>query len=237
MAYEIRDNLTNVNYTWNTNWPEWIVIHNTANGTSAEGTAYANTQYFKDYDRSASAHLFIDDGDIVWRCVRDTDSAWHCGDSYSRNGCTNYNSIGIETCERADGSFSEHEIDVLSWLVPQLMEKYGIDADHVCRHYDVTTKICPAGYIDNDAWEELKDRITGGSDMTIDELFNTLIATGDDGNIPLWQAWSWAYTYAKRADAKCAELEERVKQIEAGNVNYEELAKAVCDEQYKRMQD
>ena len=71
--------------------------------------------------------------------------------------------------------------------------------------------------------------------MSIDELMNTQIATADSGNIPLWQAWSWAYTYAMRADKKCAELEERVKQIEAGNVDYQELAKAVNDDAAKRM--
>lgn len=162
MGYEIRQNLTNVNREIGCNNPQWIVIHNTANGTSAEGTAYGNSQYFKNVNRNASAHYFIDDGNVIWQVVRDCDTAWHCGDSWSRNGCTNYNSIGIETCERADRSFSPHEIDVLSWLVPMLMDKYGIDADHVCRHHDVTTKICPAGYIDNARWQELKQQIISG---------------------------------------------------------------------------
>lgn len=159
MAYTIKQNLTNVNYNQRGTNPSWIVIHNTANGTSAEGTAYANTCYFKDYNRNASAHYFVDDGDVVWQCVRDTDSAWHVGDSASRNGCTNWNSIGIEVCERADGSFSDHEIEVLAWLVPMLMDEYGIDASHVCRHHDVTGKYCPMGYIDNVAWQDLKGRI------------------------------------------------------------------------------
>jgi len=39
------------------------------------------------------------------------------------------------------------------------MRKYGIDASHVCRHHDVTGKICLAGYIDETRWQALKARI------------------------------------------------------------------------------
>lgn len=236
MSYEIKQNLTNVNYQSRGTNPTWIVIHNTANGTSAAGTAYNNTAYFKDAMRNASAHYFVDDGDTIWQCVRDTDCAWHVGDAWSRNGCTNYNSIGIEVCERADGSFSEHEKEVLSWLVPYLMDKYGISADHVCRHYDVTGKYCPMGYINESAWTALKDRITnGGDDMSVDELLNTKLATAESGEVPVWQLWSWGYTYAMQAKRKCDELEEKLAKVQAGNIDYEQLAKAVNDEAAERM--
>jgi len=156
----IRQNLTNVNYNPRGTRPLWIVVHNTANYTSREGTAYNNTVYFKDVYRSASAHYFVDDGDTIWQCVRDTDTAWHCGEAASRNGCFNNNSIGIEVCENADGSFTENEIETLSWLVQQLMEAWDIPASRVCRHYDVTGKDCPRGYIDSEDWQALKERIT-----------------------------------------------------------------------------
>lgn len=162
MSFQIQQNITNVNCEWGANNPQWLVIHNTANGTSREGTAYANTCYFKNQNRNASAHYFVDDGDTIWQCVNDGDTAWHVGDSWSHNGCTNYNSIGIEVCETADGSFTAHEIQVLSWLVPMLMDRYGIPASRVCRHHDVTGKICPAGYIDAGRWQQLKDQITTG---------------------------------------------------------------------------
>jgi N-acetylmuramoyl-L-alanine amidase CwlA len=172
MGYTIKENLTVTNFTPRGTAPEWIVIHNTYNHTTAEGTAYANTQYFKTQYRGASASYFVDDGDVVWRCVRDTDTAWHCGDAPSRNGCYNWNSIGIEVCEGPDGSFSDKEIAVLSWLVPMLMEKYGIDARHVCRHYDVTNKQCPYAYTSIRKWQQLKDRITGGDDMpSVEEIW------------------------------------------------------------------
>lgn len=158
----IERNLTNVNYNQRGTIPTWIVVHNTANYTSVEGTAYSNTKYFKDVNRNASAHYFIDDGDVIWQCVRDTDSAWHVGDSWSHNGCYNSNAIGIEVCENADGSFTENEIRTLAWLVQKLMAEYGIPAERVCRHHDVTGKICPRGYIDDAAWASLKARIING---------------------------------------------------------------------------
>lgn len=166
----ISDNLTTVNYTPRGTSPTWIVVHNTSNGTSAPPIAYNNTQYFKSEYRGASASYFVDDGDTVYRCVRDTDTAWHCGEAASRNGCYNSNSIGIEVCERADGTFSEKEISTLAWLVQSLMAKYGIDAAHVCRHHDVTGKECPWYYSDDSKWAELKARITEDDEMTDEQI-------------------------------------------------------------------
>lgn len=51
-------------------------------------------------------------------------------------------------------------------------------------------------------------------DMTLEELMYKEIATADSGNIPIWEAWSWAYTYAKRANEKCAKLEKRLAALE-----------------------
>lgn len=159
----IEQNLTNVNYNSRGTNPSWIVIHNTANGTSTPPIAYNNTQYFKNVNRSASATFFIDNGDTIWQCVRETDTAWHCGEAASRNGCHNYNSIGIEVCEGSDGRFTETEINNLTWLVRTLMQRYGIPASRVCRHHDVTGKNCPWFYSDDNEWRALWARITGGS--------------------------------------------------------------------------
>ena len=157
---EIRENLTTVNYRPRGTKPKWIVVHNTYNRTSREGTAYNNTVYFKNTLRNASANYFIDDGNIIWCCVKPTDTAWHCGEAESRNGCYNYNSIGIEVCETNDGWFTDKEIQTLTWLVQKLMGEYGIDADHVCRHHDVTGKNCPWYYVSERRWAQLKNTIT-----------------------------------------------------------------------------
>lgn len=39
------------------------------------------------------------------------------------------------------------------------MKKYNIPIENVIRHFDVTGKSCPAYYVDNTAWEALKNRI------------------------------------------------------------------------------
>lgn len=161
---DIQKNLTNVNFNFRNTLPSWIVIHNTANGTSREGTAYNNTVYFNDTYRSASAHYFIDDGDTVWQCVRDTDTAWHVGEAASRNGCYNTNSIGIEVCETAGGWFTDKEIENLRELVQGLMKFYNIPAERICRHHDVTGKNCPWYYVDDARWDELKASILQSPD-------------------------------------------------------------------------
>ena len=41
------------------------------------------------------------------------------------------------------------------------MAKYGIDADHVVRHYDVTGKLCPEPWVrDESLWRKFKARLT-----------------------------------------------------------------------------
>lgn len=160
MGYTIKYNLTNTNFNFRGTAPSWIVIHNTANGTSAAGTAYNNTSYFKNINRNASANYFLDDDpDVIWCCVKPTDTAWHCGETPSRNGAYNYNAVGIEVCERADGTFSAVEIAKLKWLVQKLMADYDIPASRVCRHHDVTGKACPWYYSDDSRWAALKKEL------------------------------------------------------------------------------
>ena len=46
------------------------------------------------------------------------------------------------------------------WLAAYLAAEYGIDRDHIIRHYDVTGKMSPLYYVENeDKWEKMKDDI------------------------------------------------------------------------------
>ena len=57
----------------------------------------------------------------------------------------------------------------------------------------------------------------GDDDMNKDEL----IATRDSGNIPAWEAWSWAYTYAKdaaEASGGASLLEKEISTQASGNI-------------------
>lgn len=135
---------------------QYIVIHYTAGSKTAEGAAFANCIYFGRESVGASAHYFVDDGYTIWQSVSDGDTAWHAG-----NWAINQRSIGIEVCSA--GAFTEAEIDRLSWLVQQLMGRYGVPASRVIRHYDANGKRCPAYYVDDARWAALRARITGGS--------------------------------------------------------------------------
>ena len=61
----------------------------------------------------------------------------------------------------AGEDFSATEVEKLGWLVRKLMAKYGIGASGVIRHYDVTGKICPKYYVENeDAWLSFKQDVS-----------------------------------------------------------------------------
>ena len=162
---EIQKNITNVNKTvMNNKQNKYIVVHY----TGAEGSAKNNTIYFKNTDRQASAHYFIDETSI-WQCVEDKDKAWHCGGVLEgghhpyRDICTNSNSIGVEMCckKNALGEwyFEEGTVKNTIELIRSLMSKYNIPIERVIRHYDVTGKKCPAPYVDDKKWQAFKRRI------------------------------------------------------------------------------
>ena len=98
----------------------------------------------------------------------------------------------------------------------------------------------------------------GDDDMNKDEL----ISTRDDGNIPAWQAWSWAFTYSKDSAEMldkeintqasgniplwqaiswtytyAKKLSDKIDklQVSGASIDYDKLAKAVANEIYARM--
>lgn len=89
--------------------------------------------------------------------------------------CRNANSIGIEMCVRKkntksmgatdkDWYFEDATVEAAAELTRYLMNKYGVPASHVIRHYDVTGKICPNPYVYNTSahtWDEFKRKISG----------------------------------------------------------------------------
>lgn len=149
---------------------EWITIHYTGTDASAENNAI----YFSRSGAKASAHYFID-GLGIWASVPEQDTAWHCGNFHA-----NEQSIGIEVVSAGE-LFGLVEIERLQALVLQLMAKYGIDADHVVRHYDMKDvcddgtkwvdphKACPLPYTPaggdttGGLWMGLHSLITDGS--------------------------------------------------------------------------
>ncbi len=136
---------------------EWIVLHYTANpGDTAKG----NAQYFASQYLGASAHFFVDENE-VWQSVALEDTAWHCGDNPpSKNGCTNRTSIGIEMCTSYDGAnyrIKDAVVNRTAELVLYLLTLYP--EAKLCRHYDVTGKVCPEPWVRvPEEWERFIER-------------------------------------------------------------------------------
>ena len=131
----------------------YIVMHYTANNGD---TARNNCDYYHRVGGlQASAHYFVDEHGAM-QSVRECDTAWHCGArAYWHPECRNANSIGIEMCsrKRADGSYYilPETVANAAALAKDIMQRYGIDTDHVLRHYDVTGKRCPMPWVDDPA--------------------------------------------------------------------------------------
>lgn len=170
---EIIENLTNVNYTPMSNKTnEYIVIHY----VGAVSTAKNNAEYFKSTNRNASANYFVDENEI-YRVVKDSDRAWHCGDKLkSGNGgtfngkCKNSNSIGVEMCcynNNGKLDISDKVIENTVELVKELMAKYNIPAEKVIRHFDVTNKVCPEPFVSSTArWLDFKSKLGATTENT-----------------------------------------------------------------------
>lgn len=63
-----------------------------------------------------------------------------------------------------DWYFEDATVEAAAELTRYLMNKYGVPASHVIRHYDVTGKICPNPYVYNTSahtWDEFKRKISG----------------------------------------------------------------------------
>jgi N-acetylmuramoyl-L-alanine amidase CwlA len=144
-----------------------IVFHYTGNAGSS-ATARGNAAYFRDgcperkngviRKRPASAHIVVDTGDTAYLCVPLDVTAYAVGDGragpYGRL-VSNYNSVSIEMVSRTDSAGRyyipdetiKHAREVYLWLLKQLP-----NVRYVIRHYDVSLKLCPAPYINQDKW-------------------------------------------------------------------------------------
>lgn len=173
----IKDALTPCNHGAGGNKPKYLVIHY----FGALGSAASVAEWFRNPSARASAHYAVDEGNIIYRCVKDTDVAWHCGDGSLHPECRNWNSIGIEIRpkKRRTGStgawdrdwyFDERAIENALWLIRRLMKQYKIPMENVIRHYDVSGKMCPRPFVGSDVntyynttgdvqWQRFKERI------------------------------------------------------------------------------
>ena len=167
----------------------YIVMHYTANNGD---TAKNNCDYYHRVGGlQASAHYFVDEHGAM-QSVRECDTAWHCGArAYWHPECRNANSIGIEMCsrKRADGSYYilPETVANAAALAREIMQRYGIDTEHVLRHYDVTGKRCPMPWVDDPAqWTAFKDMLTPKNTTTDEEDEDDMVRYNKLEDVPDW---------------------------------------------------
>ena len=139
-----------------------IAVHYVGNpGTSAE----ANRNYFENQKNGGtyvSSHFIIGlQGEII-QCIPLNEI------SYCTNQANTY-SISIECCHPdSTGKFNEATENSLAELCAYLLEKFGLSADDIIRHYDVTGKQCPLYWsptkyqpaeVANGRFEEFKNKV------------------------------------------------------------------------------
>ena len=111
-----------------------------------------------------------------------------------------------------DWYFTDAIVDNLGAFTRSLMQKYGIPAENVVRHYDVTGKWCPRpwmgddtneyyGTSGNEQWAKFKARLINDKedfDMDINEARKQLTSCADTGD----NASAWAQEAAEYCKRK-----------------------------------
>ncbi len=128
-----------------------IVIHYVGNPNS---TAQNNRDYFNKMSTSVSSHFIVGlEGEII-----------QCVPLYEKSAASNNrnkDTISIEVCHPDDsGKFNDVTYDSLIKLTSWLCNEFSLDETEVIRHYDITEKICPKYYVENeDAWKQMRKDI------------------------------------------------------------------------------
>lgn len=172
------------NYTPGGNRCRYVVVHHTGNTASAN----AEARYAASNQHPSSYHYVLDGTGTVYQILDDTDTAWAVGAwSGARQLIGNGESISIEVCSNGT-EFTGAEIEELRWLVHLLMERHGIDASHVVRHYDCHTgrKACPAFYTVQSRWDALRDAITTDEPDIEELLMDDFIYQVKGGSSQKW---------------------------------------------------
>lgn len=130
---------------------KYVVIHYTGNKGD---TARNNALYFREPNIGASAHYFVS-GQSVYNSVPINHAAFAVGlgnrkEPYFKypalwKKANNNNSVSIEICGYPN-SLEADELTKLTAakLAADLMDKLNLTPGALCRHYDITGKLCPA---------------------------------------------------------------------------------------------
>lgn len=133
-----------------------IVIHYVGNPNT---TAQNNRDYFDKDSTEVSSHFLVGlEGEVI-QCV----PLW---EKSAASNWRNNDTISIEVCHPDDtGKFNETTYNAVIKLTAWLLNEFGLDESAVIRRYDITGKLCPLYYVENeDAWNQMKKDIGTKSD-------------------------------------------------------------------------
>ncbi len=128
-----------------------IVIHYVGN---PDTTAQNNRDYFDKPDTNVCSHFIVGlDGEII-QCVP-------LDEKSNASNNRNLDTISIEVCHPdTSGKFNESTYNSLVKLTAWLCDNSNLDEDDVIRHYDITGKVCPKNFVENEsAWYFFKKDI------------------------------------------------------------------------------
>lgn len=132
-----------------------IVMHYTANPGSS---AMANRDYFNNlqttHTTKASSHFVIGlEGEVV-QCIPSSEISYASNDR-------NKDTISIECCHPDEsGMFNDETYQSMVQLAGWLCVRFHLSSDDIIRHYDVTGKICPKYFVENEeAWNNFRQDV------------------------------------------------------------------------------
>ena len=141
---------------------EWLAVHYTAGVSCKAGSASGSASWFANPSAGGSADYIVDEGGMVQYNPDPKNRYCHAvgGGRYNTKGgrlygiATNSNCVSLEICSgNTHGKitvpndpayyFTDAVLAMAKEAVEVIMSLYGIDADHVIRHYDCNGKCCP----------------------------------------------------------------------------------------------
>lgn len=140
----------------------YLAVHYTAGVSCKEGSASGCASWFANPGAGGSADYIVDEGGLVqYNPDPKNRYCWAVGGSHfgTQGGrlygvAKNANCVSLEICSGnkvgkitypndPNYYFTDKVLEMAKQAVQYLMQLYGIDAQHVIRHYDVNGKCCP----------------------------------------------------------------------------------------------
>jgi len=221
------------------NFPQYLIIHETANPGA---TALNHVNYWSTGNQHGEAHYVTDWYGTVYHTTPDNLACWHVG------GNANSWSVGIELCHAENQADFEKVwrtgVEFAAWY----LKSQGWGIDRMLSHREANeTWVTYSDHTDPDGYfaefgksweqfvEEVRQAMEGEQDMaTPEEVWGyDWENTAPQGN--MYNCTVGIYKMVEEMERKVDSLSAKLDKVQAGNVDYAKLAKAVNDDAAARM--